>query len=531
MSYETTYIPEFGLAGLEDSKSKIRVFTLPMEPDEKKASIMAYSGARYSRSIESIINILKEVFSKYGGAGAAKRIENIVHGYGHASVADMSHNMIYVENVPMVTAMRFFYLNYKQDGQERSTRFQNFSSPNFYPCSDEKISGRYDELLHSQIIAYNDLLDETTSTFEKYFEVDVNDETQRGALNARSFDTLRHLLPMGMRTNFCAIMSSRDWARYISLMRGSSQHVENTLGQMLFDLLVGTDDLSNLGYVPESDKLIKYADANSTVENTVEKLKSILSPKLEGYLSEFNIGNRGVYGINHFNPVNAFIEHLALLISNESFSIENELSVEQNREHSEMIGEIGAYISGVHNDRNQLGPIFQSGTIQISGTLDIGAMKDFNRHRSLEKFIPFLDNGISQKALLGDTNNYKLCDYLNTTPMIKLRDRYDKHFCSLYRNIHNLVKEENVSVEDLRYLLPHAHLTPYRIYGSLDDLSYVQNLRLRPGGHINYRMETRNWCNYMLQSTIPYLYSLWKPFSENLPFPNPLDRGQFLDRS
>lgn len=518
------YYQDLGLAGIEDTVSGIKVFTLTMQPGEKKSAIMAYSGARYSRSIESIETILKEVFSKFGGEGAAKRIESIVQGYGHASVADMSHNMIFIERVPMVTAMRFFYLNPKQDGQERSTRFQDFSSPDFFPCPNPKVAELYDKIMHKQVSAYNALHDETRSTLQKKYEVDTSDKKQASALDARTFDTLRHLIPMGMRTNFCAIMSSRDWARYIGTMRGSSQHAEQVVGDMLYELLTGNTELVEQGYIPESDTLIKYADANTSAEETTKNLKNILTNFPFGK-NEENYEHRIAYRVN---PANQLIDHLMLLIKNKQYAGINTLDYNAGSVKS-FLSLIGKEIFSNHNDRKQLGPLFQTGSVMIKGTLDVGALKDFNRHRSLERFIPYLDNGITKEALLD--NRYNLCDYLKQPGLTELAFKYQNHFDSLYTDIKQFALNTSVSNEELRYMLPHAHNTPFRMYGSLDDMMYVQNLRLRPGGHINYRTEARRWCDAFTHGEIPFLRELWLPLAEKLPTPDPASREQFLDRS
>lgn len=524
---KSTYYPELGLAGIEDTVSGIKVFTLTMQPGEKKSAIMAYSGARYSRSIESIETILKEVFSKFGGEGAAKRIESIVQGYGHASVADMSHNMVFIERVPMVTAMRFFYLNPKQDGQERSTRFQDFSNPDFFPCFENEVSEEYEKIMHSQYSAYVKLHDQTKDQLQKFFEVDTTDKKQLAALDARTFDTLRHLIPMGARTNFCAIMSSRDWARYIGTMRGSSQIAEQTVGDLLFELLTGNDDLNSQGYAPESDTLIKYANANPVSEETTENLKKILQNHFTlGLNHEDNFEYRVAQPVN---PANQLIDHLCLLTKNKQFKGVNSLNYFANDIHT-MLRIMGEEIFSHHNDKKQLGPLFQTGCVMIKGRLDIGALKDFNRHRSLERFIPYLDNAVTCEALFD--NGYTLCEYLSLPEMTNLMLKYKGHFDSLYVDIKRIGRKPGImNIEYLRYLLPHAHSTPFRMYGSLDDMMYVQNLRVRPGGHINYRVEARKWYEAFIHGEIPFLASLWSGLGRKIPTPDPRSREQFLDRS
>lgn len=426
----------------------------------------------------------------------------------------------------MVTAMRFFYLNPKQDGQERSTRFQDFSAPDFFPCPNPEVAELYDKIMRMQVDAYNALHDETRSTLQKKYEVDTSDSKQVSALDARTFDTLRHLIPMGMRTNFCAIMSSRDWARYIGTMRGSSQYAEQAVGDMLFELLTGNDELREQGYVPESDRLIKYADANTSAEKTTENLKKILQ---EMYLLHPKFEDNFDYRVaRQVNPADQLIDHLLLISKNRQHVGIDDLNYSATGV-KKMLRLMGEEIFSNHNDRKQLGPLFQTGSVMIKGTLDVGALKDFNRHRSLERFIPYLDNGITKEALLD--NSYNLCDYLKQPDLIGLTFKYQNHFDSLYVEIKQFALNSSVSVEELRYILPHAHNTPFRMYGSLDDMMYVQNLRLRPGGHINYRIEARKWYDAFTHGEIPFLSALWSPLAEKLPLPNPASREQFLDRS
>jgi thymidylate synthase ThyX len=514
---KSIYDPELGIAAIEDSKSGIRVLTLCMEPGEKKAAIMAYVGARLSRSADDVFDIARNVIKKFGGEEAGERITKIVNGYGHASVADMSHNMIFVEKVPMVTAMRFFYLNPVQDGQERSTRFQNFSSPDFYipesVISNPGLFEQYREILQKQIADYTALKDITRNVLKKQFTVDTSIIAEASALEARTFDTLRHLLPMGMRTTFCAIMSSRNWAKYIGLMRGSNQEVEQSLGSLLFELLIGNTELIEQGYVPESDALIRYAEPNTSVFKTIEELKELCAAEFK---DETDI-NEDVLSVD---PLEYLLDHINLLISGNGRD-ESVISDTLTRD-------LGRKIFSAHTDRNQLGNILQSGTIRIASILDIGALKDFNRHRSLERFIPFLENNAEVRSIM--KNGFNLCDYLNhNTELQNLKEAYEKALSDTYSDIIKMQVAWDLSLEQVRYLLPHAHKSPYRMYGSLDDMLYVQNLRIRPGGHINYRRETYKWYEVMTHCPSLYLSNFWQRFQ--LEEPNPCSREEFINRS
>jgi len=525
------YDPQFGIAGIEDPKTKMRVYTVVQQHGIKKAAFTAYSGARYSRSEKSMLEILKEVVKTAVGKNitmdehAAERVEQIVNSYGHPSVADMSHNFICIENIPMITMMRFFYLNPKQDGQERSTRFQDFSNPNFWIPESQKDNEEYKDLLMGSIDGYNHLKDETYAALQKKFNINLNDKDEEKALEARTFDTLRHFIPMGMRTAGCAIMSSRDWSRYISLLKGSNQEVERELGDLLFDLLIGTPELSEQGYIPESDVLIRHAEANNSAFQTIETLKKLFSTdcKIDWKTLE---RTEDVQGASTTEVGVAFADHLALLSKNRV--IMEDYVIQNRKKYEVFFSQASEEIFKTHYHYNQLGPFFQTGAIGIKGVLDIGAMKDFNRHRSLERFIPFCENNVEVGALL--ENGYGLCAYLYEPGLEELRLRYDTVLGCQYRMIKNFYNSNPaLTTEELRYLLPHAHLTPYRMYGSLDDMMYVEMLRIRPGGHINYRIEAWYWKQWMQNSQIIGLTQLWGAIPLNEP--NASSKEEFVNRS
>ena len=524
------YDKELGIAGIEDPSSKMRAYTLLQQPGIKKAAFNAYTGARYSRSDKSAFEILKEVVKTVLGKGitadefASERLDNVVNTYGHPSVADMSHNFVCIENIPMVTMMRFFYLNPKQDGQERSTRFQDFSKPNFYITSNREGDEEYRGILDESIAAYNSLKEETYSTLKSVFKIDENNKKEVSALEARTFDTVRFLIPMGMRTSGCAVMSSRDWARYIGLMRGSNQIAEQQIGELLFELLLGSEALSNLGYVPESDVLIKHAEANTSHETTFTKLKAALA-KHCNFSSVELASALHLKGVFTTPAPTAFVDHVMLLMSTEVIGFGKNwgeyLDIEFFRQASEIIFD-------KHYHYNQVGPAFQMGSLCIKSASDLGSMKDFNRHRSLERFIPFCENTIEIPILL--SNGYGLCEYLYQSGMENIKKQYETALDSIYQKIRALAAKPEYTLEEIRNLLPHANLTPYRLYGSLDDLMYVQKLRVRPGGHINYRMEVDRWRTWFLNnSKIFGLSELWRNIG--IQSPNPASHDEFIDRS
>lgn len=532
------YNHNLGIAQLENENSRLRALTLLQQAGQKRPSLTAYLGARYSRSSDSIATIAAELEAAH--ADGAARLEKIFHGYGHASVGDMCPLSLCLENIPMATAMRFFYLNpVVLGGQERSSRYQLFSnsswrSLNLVNTSNlsedqletfKRLSKQFDFIMQKQLEDYSSLLQPTQEVLADYFEIDQSNKQEVGALKARTFDVARQLLPMGLHTSLIGVMSARMWAEYISYMRASSQVVERELGEMLAQLLTGTEDLINQGYVPEADGLIRYASPNYRREDTVKSLISLFEEFRQGMAT----GESDI-GFVSLNPhaLTSLLSKIALLV--------DPSGCEDFTYGVGDIEKIGELIFTNHNHHNQLGTLGQSGAIVLQGFTDLGSLKDINRHRSLERFIPILENQIDMEIELNRklVDSYRLCEYLdiNYGPVEHLSHDYTGAIMTTYPLIKQWYSQAaellgtEVATEYTRYLLPHAHRTAYQIYGSLDDLQYTISLRVRPGGHINYRLLVYEWLE-MLALESP----MWNALLKRISKPDPASTAEFIDRS
>ncbi len=199
----------------------------------------------------------------------------------------------------------------------------------------------------------------------------------------------------------------------------------------------------------------------------------------------------------------------------------------------QQLQKIGELIFSQHNHHFQLGSVAQSGAIAIEGMADFGILKDLNRHRSLERFVPIWHDEINLDAELDRPNQacFFLCDYLAIPELKQLRQEYQKRLITTYQLIKKwrrqavLELDSPIADEYTKYLLPHAHATTYRFYGSIDDLQYLIHLRTRPGGHIAYRSLTYAWLK-KLQN----LNNFWHGMDANIPPVDSTSREQFLNR-
>ena len=221
------------------------------------------------------------------------------------------------------------------------------------------------------------------------------------------------------------------------------------------------------------------------------------------------------------------VSHYEALLNPLGSSEEFEFSIDDQ----EALGEI---IFERHDHHNLLGNIGQSGAIKISGFASLGTLKDMNRHRSLERFMPLFHDQIDMDQELDRRWDqcFYLCDYLNIPALSKIRKDYESRLSKTYEMIQewrNKSKEKvskDVLNEYTKYLLPHAHATRYIFYGSFDDLQYVINLRVRNGGHIAYRKLVYEWLRKLSLKD-----SLWKPLLKKTIEPKEADKHQFVDRS
>src|SRR5881392_3540712 len=88
--------------------------------------IQAYAMAKYSRSALSMRESLKEISEQK----AEKFLNTFYFQYGHRSIADLAHIAMAVEKLSMIAAI-ILVDEQRWDGQERSTRYQDFKKSGY----------------------------------------------------------------------------------------------------------------------------------------------------------------------------------------------------------------------------------------------------------------------------------------------------------------------------------------------------------------------------------------------------------------
>src|SRR5947199_3606940 len=110
------------------SGPQVNVFAVHgVEPE-----VQAYAMAKYSRSALSMKESLKEISEQK----AEQFLNTFYFQFGHRSIADLAHVPMAIERLSLLAAIALVD-EQRWDGQERSTRYQNFQRSGwFVPAFD-----------------------------------------------------------------------------------------------------------------------------------------------------------------------------------------------------------------------------------------------------------------------------------------------------------------------------------------------------------------------------------------------------------
>src|ERR1700761_7147993 len=89
--------------------------------------VQAYGMAKYSRSALS----MRESLAEINDQKAEKFLNTFYFQYGHRSIADLAHLAFAIERLSLLAAI-VLVDEQRWDGQERSTRYQNFRKSGWF---------------------------------------------------------------------------------------------------------------------------------------------------------------------------------------------------------------------------------------------------------------------------------------------------------------------------------------------------------------------------------------------------------------
>ncbi|WP_058187631.1 FAD-dependent thymidylate synthase [Terracidiphilus gabretensis] len=444
--------------------------------------VLAYAMAKYSRSALSMKESLKEISSQR----AEQFLNTFYFQYGHRSIADLAHIAFAIERLSLLAAI-VLVDEQRWDGQERSTRYQNFLKSGWYlPDFGEDSTARqlYAETVDGLFVAY----ERTTTAVQDALRerVERPDEMKPDAyertLKARAFDVARYLLPLATNTSLGQIVNARTLETQVSRLLSSPLAEVRELGQKLKDAAAGAawNPNSNVSAdereVRVAPTLVKYAEASSYQIETKKELAAAAASILSGVsiadapvvdlverteTLEVELAATLLYSASHY-PYRQVRDVVAALPGSRVLEI-IELGLKHRGRHDEALR---AFHSGA--------------ALRFDVLMDIGGFRDMHRHRRVTQIMQdFTARHGYDVPETGDAAGLAEAGIVG-----EYRAAVERAFTASGRIAAGKAPE---AAQSAKYLLPLA--TRVRCLFKMDfaEAQYISELRSGPAGHFSYR--------------------------------------------
>lgn len=472
--------------------------------------IQAYAMAKYSRSAQSMAESIGELSAQR----AEQFLDTFYFQYGHRSIADLAHLAFSVEEISILAAI-ILVDEPLWDGQERSTRYQNFRKSGYHTPAAVAVSdhaGRYRETAESLFAGYHALSGPLTEQLTAHYprpDAMPADEYQR-TVRARAFDVARYLLPLATHTSAGQITSARVLERQIARLLAEPLPEARAIGAALRAacrepahdaarerVLSLLDQLNGLNASPAVDELrraltpaplaptlVKYADAAPYGEET----RAALSQAAERYLGGIAVDRAAAVELADDESLEE--EAVATLLYRADHAGHSYRQVQavvrdlSERQRAELL-DLSFAGRGRHDEWLRE---HQSGyALKFDLLMDAGSFRDLHRHRRCVQIIqPFgPGHGIDDPAEvfrlgLGAAAGEALAAGLAE----QWRGPLDRALAAA-RDLSGDFPAES------RYLLPLATRVRALFKMDMAQAAYLTELRTGPGGHFSYRRIAR----------------------------------------
>src|SRR6185437_13616418 len=161
--------------------------------------VLAYAMAKYSRSALTMRESLTEISSQK----AEQFLNTFYFQYGHRSIADLAHIPFAVERLSLLAAITLVDET-RWDGQERSTRYQDFRRSGWYtPELSKSGHKQFTAAIQALFHAYDEIGAGMFEALKKAIPQpeEMKPESYARTLKARAFDAARYMLPLATNTS------------------------------------------------------------------------------------------------------------------------------------------------------------------------------------------------------------------------------------------------------------------------------------------------------------------------------------------
>jgi thymidylate synthase ThyX len=476
---------------VDSAEPSVEVFAVyGVEPE-----IQAYAMAKYSRSALSMKESLREITQQK----AEKFLNTFYFQYGHRSIADLAHIALAIERLSILAAIAVAD-EQRWDGQERSTRYQDFKKSGYFTpeFGDSAARSLYRQAMDELFADYESL----SGTMFQYLRSitsrpeEMKQESYERTLRARAFDISRYLLPLATNTSLGEIVNARTLETQVSHLLSHSHKEVRDLGGLLkraatspaynanesaFRSLVAeiralSPDLADraerelLREVRVAPTLVKYADPNGYEIETRRELRQAAAE----LMNSAAIRPAPLVDLLEVEPLEV---ELATTLLYEHCHY----SYRQIRESVQSAGEtrrreiidLGLRHRGKHDEI--LRAFYAGQQFRFDILMDIGGFRDMHRHRRCVQIL----------------QDFTTAHGFETPPEVDaagVRATYEtsmKRAEAVVGKLSKMGSEE--SRENAQYAIPLAFRKRTLFKMDFAEAVYISELRTTPAGHASYR--------------------------------------------
>jgi len=487
--------------------------TLPEKPQPEAPStevfavygvepeIQAYAMAKYSRSALSMKESLREISAQK----AEKFLNTFYFQYGHRSIADLAHIALAVERLSILAAIELAD-EQRWDGQERSTRYQDFKKSGYYIPDfgadgqvDDEARNLYRETLDFLFAEYQALSAHMTQHLISITPkpAEMKQEQYERTLKARAFDITRYLLPLATNTSLGEIVNARTLETQVAHLLSHTHKEVRVLGQSLKKAATSAaynvnseslkklvDDIRamnpELGVRAEQEllhevrvapTLVKYADPNPYEMETRRELRQAATELMK---SESVAPSKAIVDLLDDEPLEVEIATTLLYehCHHSYRQVRQALQVSGERYRREII-DLGLRHRGKHDE--MLRPFRAGQQFRFDILMDTGGFRDMHRHR---RCIQVMQGFTTQ-------HGYEMLLDVEDAGM---HLRFDAAMRRTQAAIEKLAARNAPEAEEnSQYAIPLAYRKRALFKMDFAEAVYISELRTTPAGHVSYR--------------------------------------------
>ena len=473
-------------------ETSVEVFAVyGVEPE-----IQAYAMAKYSRSSLSMKESLKEITLQK----AEKFLNTFYFQYGHRSIADLAHIALAIERLSILAAI-VVADEQRWDGQERSTRYQDFRKSGYYTPgfqNDASAAALYRETIGSLFTTYEKI---SQRTFEYLARItprpaEMKPDAYERTLRARAFDISRYLLPLATNTSLGEIVNARTLENQVAHLLSQPHKEVRDLGALLKQAAISPAYNANeeslralvaeiravspeiaeraerelLREVRVAPTLVKYADPSLYEIETRRELEQAAAEQMRGAAIE----PAPLVDLVDDDPLE--IELAATLLYGHCHysyrQLRRTIAAAGEARRREII-DLGLRHRGPHDEL--LRPFSAGQQFRFDILMDIGGFRDMHRHRRCVQIM----------------QDFTTAHGFDTPPEVEaagVRSDYESAMKRAEAAVQQLsVTGSEEARQNAQYAIPLAFRKRTLFKMDFAEAVYISELRTTPAGHTSYR--------------------------------------------